>query len=166
MGFFFQPFVGLSAADAMRDAVRAQVALYYQMIAERNLAADRAAATEFRRRALAHGTLDEVVRIISPPVKRKRGRQSGSRSEAFAARRDALWCAYQYEKSKSPNAPEAEIAQDLFAKGGRAYGNSPPPSRLRSPRSRRTGMPLHSLVALGTRASAADRKRRQIRFSN
>ena len=81
MGFFFQPFVGLSPADAVRDAYRAQVARNNQMIARRNLAADRAAATELRRRALAHGTLDEVVRIICPPVKRKRGRQWGWRSE-------------------------------------------------------------------------------------
>ena len=43
----------------------------------------------------------------------------------LAARRDALWRAYLDERLKSPNAPEAEIAQNMFAKGGRAYGNSP-----------------------------------------
>jgi hypothetical protein len=123
MGAIFPPF--LSTVDATMRAYQAQVARNHQEIAERNLAADRAAATELRERALAHGTLDEVARIICPPVKRKRGRQWGSRSEVLATRRDALWRAYQDERMKSPNATEAEIAQSLFAKGGRKYGNSP-----------------------------------------
>jgi hypothetical protein len=62
----------------MLRAFQAQVARNNQTIAERNLVADRAAATERRERALAHGTRDEVVRIICPPVRRKRGRQWGS----------------------------------------------------------------------------------------
>jgi hypothetical protein len=125
MSFLSPPFAGLSTAEATIRAYQAQVARNYQVIAERNLAADRAAATQLRERALANGTLDEVARIICPPVKRKRGRQWGSRSEVLAARREALWRAYQDERSKSPTATEAEIAQRLFAKAGRTYGNSP-----------------------------------------
>ncbi len=125
MGIFFRPFDGLPTAEATLRAYQAQVACNYREMFDRNLAADRAAATELRERALAHGTLDEVKRIICSPVMRNRGRQQGSHSEILAARRDALWQAYQDEKAKSPNATEAEIARSLFDEGGRKYGNSP-----------------------------------------
>jgi hypothetical protein len=123
MGAIFPPF--LSTADATMRAYQAQVARNHQEIAERNLAAVRAAATELRERALACGLLDEAARIICPPVKRKQGRQWGSHSKVLAARGEALWHAYEEEKRKSLTATDAEIAQRLFAKGARKYGNSP-----------------------------------------
>jgi hypothetical protein len=125
MSFLLPAFAGLSTAKTSMHAYQAQVARNYQLIAERNLAGDLAAAKALRESALAHGTLDEVARIICPTVKRKPGRQWGSRSEVLADRSDTLWRAYQDERVKSLSATEAEIAQSLFAKGGRKYGNSP-----------------------------------------
>jgi hypothetical protein len=124
MSFLLPAFAGLSTAETSMHAYQAQVARNYQLIAERNLAGDLATAKALRESALAHGTIDQVARIISPPVKRKQGRQLGSRSEVLATRRDALWRAYEDERVKSPNSTKAEIARSLFAKGGRKYGNS------------------------------------------
>jgi hypothetical protein len=83
-----------------------------------------AEAERLRDAAAVMGMLDEVAQIIAPPVKRKRGRQPGSRSRKLAERRDALWAAYLGAKLALPGNTEAEIAEYLFAKGGRKYGNS------------------------------------------
>jgi hypothetical protein len=100
------------------------------------------AATELREGALAHGTLDEVVRIICPPIKRKRGRQLGSRSEVLAIRRDALWRAYQDERMKSPNATEVDYPGSILAwkqHVGRSFESYPGTVALVAPRPRLMG---------------------------
>lgn len=56
------------------------------------------------------------------PVKRKRGRQKGSRSRLLAARREALLLAYMSEKGASPNASDEKIAEVLY---DREFGKSP-----------------------------------------
>ena len=78
-------------------------------------------AKRLRDRATLLGMQDEVAQIIAPPVKRSRGRQPGSRSEAFARYRSRLWDAYQAENAKSPGTM-AEISKRLHAQG---FGNSP-----------------------------------------
>jgi hypothetical protein len=117
-------FALLSPADAQVELYRAQIMRNLQEMAERDLEEDLALAAELLRRARAHDTLEAVLRFMSPPVQRKRGRQLGSSSKALAARRYALWSAYEDEKSKSPNATDAEIAQRLFGSGGQTYGAS------------------------------------------
>jgi hypothetical protein len=118
-------FGTLTSVEASIRAYQAQVARNWRLITQRNRAADLAAAKTLLEKALAHGTLDEVAGIICPPAKRKRGRQWGSHSKRLAARRAALWQAYQEEKTKSPEATDKEIAGRLHAKDSRAYGNSP-----------------------------------------
>jgi hypothetical protein len=60
---------------------------------------------------------DELASILSPPAKRKRGRQKGSRSPALAARREALRLTYMSEKAASPNASDEKIAEVLHRRG-------------------------------------------------
>jgi hypothetical protein len=80
-----------------------------------------AEAKKLRERAAAIGMSDELVSILSPPAKRKRGRQKGSRSPALAARREALWLAYKSEKAASPNTSDEKITEVLHRRG---YGKS------------------------------------------
>jgi hypothetical protein len=82
-------------------------------------------ARELRARAASLGMLEEVARIICPPVKRKRGRQKGSHSRVLQERRSALWRAYCDEKARSPGATIEQIAERLWARAGRKFGNSP-----------------------------------------
>ena len=125
MGFALLRQLGLSTANDEMTLFRGAIMLNFQEMAERDRAEDVALAVELLSRARAHGTLEAVVRTISPPVQRKRGRQLGSTSKTLSDRRVALWCAYEDEKLKLPNATDAEIARNLYAKGGRTYGNSP-----------------------------------------
>jgi hypothetical protein len=80
-----------------------------------------AKARELKREAEAFGCLDEVAAIICPPIERKQGRQRGSHSPKLAARRTALWAAYESEMAKDPTALDSDIAKHLYSKG---YGSS------------------------------------------
>jgi hypothetical protein len=82
------------------------------------------AARELRTRAVSFGLLEEVAGIICPAVKRKRGRQKGSHSRILRERRNVLWRAYWEEKARSPGATDKEVADLLWARSGRKFGNS------------------------------------------
>jgi hypothetical protein len=115
------PFSGPFTAEALIRAYQAQVGDNYKRITDRNRAADLADAEALRERAVADGTLEDVMRILSPPVKRSPGRQPGSHSSKQAKHRKELWRAYESEKTKTPYAKDLQIATRL----GKEYGNSP-----------------------------------------
>jgi hypothetical protein len=83
-----------------------------------------AEAKKLKQRAAAIGISDELASLFQVEVKRSRGRQRNSHSKVLAAKRDALWSAYEREKERTPSSTDQEIAERLYKSGaGASYGN-------------------------------------------
>jgi hypothetical protein len=111
-------------------------------------------AKRLRDRAALMGMQDEVTQIIAPRVKRGRGRQPGSHSEALARSRSHLLDAYEAEKAKSPGTME-EISRRLHARG---IGNSPEATKALIAKAKAERASL-SMTLLGAAGQAKKRGR-------